>query len=411
MNLLFILPYSPIPTDTGNKNLTFNLLKYLSNKISIDIIIIIEDLINKEKSIYEDLKIAFPNIKNIFIFEKNKKLKSLIYKLYFLIKGLHPALGNFYSFKISKWLKLNSYKYDLIHFDMFLVSPYISSVNNKPSLLVGHDAYTLTASLDSKYMNNYIDKFYVNYKKFLLQNIEKNYYKKFSQIVCVSNIDSEYLIKKLNINKIKSIGIPIADKLKERKIKHHNNISINNNHPKLLITGNLDHPFIAKNICSFLKNILPEIIKKHPNIKTIILGKNPIYFLKEQINKSRNVVHKNYVVDYFDYLDNDWIYIYPQKCGSGLQTKLQQALASGLPVIAYEVAYGGLHLTYEKNAFKVNEEKDFIKYIDKLIRDPNLRIEIGRQATDYIRKSFSTRNIGLKYIDLYQSLIEKSKSK
>ena len=410
MNLLFILPYSPIPTDTGNKNLTFNLLKYLSNKISIDIIII-EDLINKEKSIYEDIKIAFPNIKNIFIFEKNKKLKALIYKLYFLIRGLHPALGNFYSLKISKWLKLNSYKYDLIHFDMFLVSPYISSVNNKPSLLVGHDAYTLTASLDSKYMNNYIDKFYVNYKKFLLQNIEKNYYKKFSQIVCVSNIDSEYLIKKLNINKIKSIGIPIADKLKERKIKHHNNISINNNHPKLLITGNLDHPFIAKNICSFLKNILPEIIKKHPNIKTIILGKNPIYFLKEQINKSRNVVHKNYVVDYFDYLDNDWIYIYPQKCGSGLQTKLQQALASGLPVIAYEVAYGGLHLTYEKNAFKVNEEKDFIKYIDKLIRDPNLRIEIGRQATDYIRKSFSTRNIGLKYIDLYQSLIEKSKSK
>ena len=51
--------------------------------------------------------------------------------------------------------------------------------------------------------------------------------------------------------------------------------------------------------------------------------------------------------DYFDYLDNDWIYIYPQKLATGLQTKLQQALASGLPVIA-EVSFGGLDLTYEK---------------------------------------------------------------
>ena len=32
MKILFILPYSPIPTNTGNKNLTFNLLKYLNQK-------------------------------------------------------------------------------------------------------------------------------------------------------------------------------------------------------------------------------------------------------------------------------------------------------------------------------------------------------------------------------------------
>ena len=43
MKILFILPYSPIPTNTGNKNLTFNLLKYLNQKAKVDILII-EDL-------------------------------------------------------------------------------------------------------------------------------------------------------------------------------------------------------------------------------------------------------------------------------------------------------------------------------------------------------------------------------
>ena len=179
MRILFILPYSPIPTNTGNKNLTFNLLKYLDKKVSIDLIII-EDLHNKKNKIYDNIKNAYPNIKNIFIFERNKKLKCLVYKLYFLIRGFHPALGNYYRYKIAKWLKANSNRYDLIHFDMFLVAPYIKSIMKKPTLLVSSDAYTLTASYDHKKVENYLKKIYVIFKKTLLRNIEKFFYKRFS---------------------------------------------------------------------------------------------------------------------------------------------------------------------------------------------------------------------------------------
>ena len=275
MRILFILPYSPIPTNTGNKNLTFNLLKHLDKKISIDIIIF-EDLKNDKNKIFQQIKYSYPNINNVYIFDRNKNIKCLLYKFYFLIRGLHPALGNYYKFKIAKWLRINSCKYDLIHFDMFLVSPYIKSIKNIPTLLVASDAYTLTASLDIKNIENYIMKIYVIFKKFLIENIEKYFYKKFTQIVCVSNIDSKHLIKKLKIKDIISIGIPISENLKDRKIQHHINILKNNSSTRLLITGNLNHPFIAKNIISFLNNVIPEILKNYPNLKTVILGKNPI---------------------------------------------------------------------------------------------------------------------------------------
>ena len=404
MNILFILPYSPIPTNTGNKNLTFNLLKYIEKKALIDIIII-EEFNNKKNQTYDQLKHNYPNVRDILIFERNKKFKLVLYKLFFLIQGLPPSLGNYYKISILKWLNLNSHKYDLIHFDMFLVTPYINSVKNKPSLLVSSDSYSLAANLALKNINNLKDKIFIYFYMILLQNLEKLFYKKFSKIVCVSNIDKDYLKEYLKIKNITSIGIPISNRLKEREIKHFEKIIQNKSETKLLITGNLNHPIISQNIASFIENILQIILIKYPNLKTIILGKDPTSFLKNIIKNTANVKHINFVNDYFDYLDNDWIYIYPQKCATGLQTKLQQALASGLPVIAYEISYGGLNLTYGKNAFKVHNEKDFLEYIDKLLSNPSLRINLGKNATKYINSNFSIEKIGAKYTKAYKELI------
>ena len=76
MKILFILPYSPIPTNTGNKNLTFNLLKYLDQKAKVDIVII-EDLGNKmeakEKNKKENNENVGSSENQISIFSKRIK--------------------------------------------------------------------------------------------------------------------------------------------------------------------------------------------------------------------------------------------------------------------------------------------------------------------------------------------------
>ena len=40
MRILYILPYIPIPVNSGNKNLIYNLLKFASKEFEIDIMII-----------------------------------------------------------------------------------------------------------------------------------------------------------------------------------------------------------------------------------------------------------------------------------------------------------------------------------------------------------------------------------
>ena len=57
----------------------------------------------------------------------------------------------------------------------------------------------------------------------------------------------------------------------------------------------------------------------------VILGKDPHPIIKGILEK--NITHVEYADDYKKFLDQDWIYIYAQKCASGLQTKLQQAMA------------------------------------------------------------------------------------
>ena len=119
----------------------------------------------------------------------------------------------------------------------------------------------------------------------------------------------------------------------------------------------------------------------------------------------KNITHVEYVEDYKKFLDQDWIYIYAQKCASGLQTKLQQAMAMGLPVIARQVSLGGLFPTHNKNILVAKSDSDFEKNVELLIKNPELRIYIGRNARSYILDNFSSEIVKKMYLNTYTKLL------
>ena len=70
MKVLFICPYNPFPPNSGNKNLTYNLIKSLSNDINIDILIIEDDQEKSLSSKKSYIKKLVPLINNIISLRK-----------------------------------------------------------------------------------------------------------------------------------------------------------------------------------------------------------------------------------------------------------------------------------------------------------------------------------------------------
>ena len=131
------------------------------------------------------------------------------------------------------------------------------------------------------------------------------------------------------------------------------------------------------------------------------MGQKPRNYLLEKIDQFKNVIHIDFAENYYDFLDQDWIYIYPLNVATGLQTKLQQALAIGLPVIANRICLGGLNLTNNVNVLESNNDKDTIRHITELVEFPSKRINLGKSARDHICRKFCISNIGEEYRKMY----------
>ena len=281
---------------------------------------------------------------------------------------------------------------------------YLRFINTEISLLVASDAYSMATKRARRFTRGLYKNLRLILQEFCFKNIEVKLYPKFKKVITVSPIDEEYLKRispKINID---NLPIPIGDDFKETSIKHFQSVNTQPEKVRILFVGSLSQPIISSNIVSVIK-LLRKLFLFSNNLEMVILGKDPHPIIKDILEK--NITHIEYVEDYKKFLDQDWIYVYAQKCATGLQTKLQQAMAMGLPVIARQVSLGGLFPTHNKNILVAKSDSDFEKNVELLIKNPELRIYIGKNARSNILCNFSSEIVKKMYLNTYKKLLNK----
>lgn len=401
MKVLFILPFNPTIPNTGNKNLTHALLNYMNQHISCDVFILAEE---DEKKSEAEIRRAFPNVGSVKIFSKPQGLQKTIARLKFLSSSLHPSFGNFASKELREWLRkaCRDKKYDLVHFDMFHTAQYLSEIKNMPALLVGSDAYSMAAKNSIVQERQILRKLKLVAEEFLFRQMERSIYPNFDTVCLVSNTDLDYLSNISRRSNLRCVKIAVSNEFTNRPLNRLSNLARST--PRILLTGSLAHPIVAQGAMEFVEQVLPKVRQKHPTLPIVVLGKDAPQKLTRAISSLKNAEYINFVDDYAKFLDDDWIYVHPQKCGSGLQTKIQQALALGLPVLGYPVSFGGLNLTNKLHAFICEDENALALQISNLLQDHRLRERIGTAAAQYVRAEFSIEKMGVQFMELYHEL-------
>jgi glycosyltransferase involved in cell wall biosynthesis len=397
MKVLFILPYDIIPANAGNKTLTYNLLKYLTKNIECEIIILIDNTINSN-ILLEKYRSSFPELKNLFIYNKPNSLRKFLFKVKYLIKGLHPSLGNFFNSNLKKFLiKIdNTNEYDLIHFDMIHMAIYKQYIKQTPTLIVASDAYSNASLIAMSFNKNPFLRLRDYFNTLTLLRIEKLLYPKFNRVCVVSDIDKEYLRKNSINSNFEQIGIGVSDEFFQAKY-------YKKDFKGILVLGSLNHKIISENIVCFLN----EIKKANEKFKIpiTILGKNPSTEILKCIHENDLISHIEFVDDFLSFLNNDWVCVYPQKCGSGLQTKVQQAMAIGLPVLGYSISFGGLNIINENNCIIIKNNLELCQRSVELALNEKIRISIGINAASYIKNKFSISKTGVEMLNIYNSVL------
>ena len=372
------------PLDGAEKR-AYEVIKFLSKNNKVDFVCV------GNRSLDKNNKLEFCNKKIIF---KINYISRIINTIIYILK-LKPMQNGFcYSKKMLNFIIENKDDYDVMVFHLTRCAQYLPKDYHGKKILEATD-------LGSANYEQIIKKFsFLNpikylywIEKFLLYNYEKKTLNLFDKIVFISKNE---LLKAKNIAEKNKLASVLSSYKVEKKI-----FKYDKNNFKIFFVGNINY-LPNKFACyKFIKNSLPKINKKYPNIEFHIIGKINIidkFFLKD----SKVVIHGP--VKKLNVLFKKAI------CGlcnldiaTGIQNKIFTYMSYGLPTVVSQKSHVKSLIKKNREILVYNNEKQLINSIFKLIQNKKLSNKISRNAHKCIRKKFSFSKTYDKYIKIIKS--------
>ncbi len=154
----------------------------------------------------------------------------------------------------------------------------------------------------------------------------------------------------------------------------------------LVFTGNMGYPPNIDAAMYIEKEIMPKIMHFKPAINCLISGANPNPSLKAL--SSNHFIVTGWVEDIRESYLSARIFIAPMMIGTGLQNKLLEAMAMGLPCITTTLANNALLATPEKEILIADDADSFANQIQRLLNDPILLKNIAEAGQNFVKANY-----------------------
>jgi glycosyltransferase involved in cell wall biosynthesis len=157
-----------------------------------------------------------------------------------------------------------------------------------------------------------------------------------------------------------------------------------------------------------LKEIMPIVWHRRPDVELWIVGKDPSELLKSAVDS--RVQLTGYVDDIRPYLRNSAISVSPVVYGSGIQNKVLEAMACATPVVATSQATAALDVVSGRDLVIADDAEAFGKEILNLLEHPRRRTAIGRQGRKFVEQNHSWDAVTAQLEQIYEAELRRGSS-
>lgn len=387
-SVLIIAPDYPFPPDDGHKLRNYHLFKNFVSGYSFDILTFADERVSIDsEGMAAQLGTRFRNVR--FVPSSTHKIVRL--NKYENIKNIFSpsplTIGSpYYSDEMAKVVnqEIMSLKYELIYFSGFSMFLYNKLKLEKHTYIVDViDSLSIYLKNDYIKEKNIIKKIkcYLNYMWAV--NYEKIHHSRASNMILVSSIDAEQVKKHCPASNVWVIpnGVDTDYYVSKNKCKMTENI--------LLFTGVMNYHPNNESIIYFIKEILPLVKRRVPNVKLLVAGKNPMPELRRMATRLPGIDLTGYVADMRPYFDKAAIYIAPMISGAGLKNKILEAWAMSKPVVAFPLSCDGIDAVDGYNALIAGSREEFADKIVKVLSDPMQSDKLAKNGRKTVEKSYS----------------------
>lgn len=145
---------------------------------------------------------------------------------------------------------------------------------------------------------------------------------------------------------------------------------------EIIFSGNLEYPPNIQAVRFFHRNVWPALHSRWPELKWVILSKNPGP-IRELAARDQNIEVTGFVPDAVAVIARAQVAIVPLLAGSGTRIKILEAWAAGTPVVSTTLGAEGLEYHDREHLVLADTAESFTAAVSELLALPVNRERIG----------------------------------
>jgi glycosyltransferase involved in cell wall biosynthesis len=395
MKILFTSLFLPHPLAHHATAFTvYKALKYLSRRHEVSLIAFVDSEKELEYSRYIG---DYCRRLETVLLPQNGLRKLKVRAQVLTLRPITFAQGYCYEMRNRIRSVLREDRFDIVQVEYAPMGQYISEFKDLPALINIHDVISVMAKNFVKNLHFSRTKLEWLIDSLLCPSYESRLYAKFDRVLTLSSKMKEILLARnplLDVSVVPA-GVDIP------KIRKAHGPGKGGN---LIFVGAMWRHENIDAVMYFYRSVFGRIRREVPGVKLHIVGGSPVDEVR-RLATDPDVRVTGYVQDLSSYYLNCDVSIAPMRMGGGLQCKVLDAMAAGLPVIASSAANAGICARSEEEIFVADAPEEFARRTVELLQDGQKRKTISQNGLEFVRNNFGWDQVIEKLETIYQDCL------
>ncbi|MFH1593712.1 MAG: TIGR03087 family PEP-CTERM/XrtA system glycosyltransferase [Candidatus Omnitrophota bacterium] len=381
MKILFLSHKIPYPPNKGDRIPAFYRMQHLSKQHEVSLAFPCYH--KRELAHIKELRNYSMSIDTVLINPLFGKFKSGL--AIFSKKPL--TLPYFYSSELDRKIRMRIKEkgFDLILIYSSSMAQYVEDLDSVPKVIDLADADSHKWLQYSEHTNFPMSLIYrLEYKR--LKEYEKRLAESFDSSIAISEDEKRLFGTYLDNSKmhVVSNGVDIEYYGSSR----HQVTKSPDKAKSILFVGAMDYFANVDAVTYFCRKIFPLIKERVPEVKFYIVGSSPTAEVKRLASEDKSVVVTGFVPDVRPYLASSSVFVAPFRIARGIQNKILQAMASGVPVVTSERGNEGISAKDGDEIFVADRNDLFADNVVNLLNDKELRMRVSMASRRFVEANF-----------------------
>ena len=373
MKILILCPRLPYPLDKGDRLTVHRLIQYLSRKHEVGLITFLEpgqdpDWVGKFSDTCRSISVQPLSRWRAYGHCALGLLgsKEALQVLYYRDRRLQALVDR----------GIAEQQPDLLYAHTIRMGPYISRVPGRPKILALQISMALNYRRLAQHARSPWWRALYRIEHRRVRDYEAELAREFDRCLLIGPSDLREIEKRGALDNVffspHGVDTELFRPAPQRARNH-----------DIIFTGNMSYRPNADAALYFARTIFPRVVERIPDARFLVVGTSPDRSLR-RLARHPGITVTGAVTDLAAYLRRAAVSVDPLRIGAGLQNKILEGMAAGLPMVVTSVANEGIGAEHNLHLLVADQPDDFARRVCELLLDVERSDRIGRAARQFI---------------------------